>query len=156
MLLNVEASVKYDFNSMIWLSMVLVILKPYHVSNQAGLNFNTSDLYYGGNHFGSQYQWKTGNTGKSNPGRQAYSSLLYRLSYLDHIFTLHFNFYRRTLPHWYAFLTLFLNICILTRKVPITPSVTDSSQRWSYLQRRISQHLLFSWILFSKWSTLLR
>jgi hypothetical protein len=28
-----------------------------------------------------QNEWKTGNTGKLNPGRQAYSSLLYRLSY---------------------------------------------------------------------------
>jgi hypothetical protein len=32
---------------------------------------------------------KTGNTGKSNQGRQAYSSLLYRLSYPDHVCTLH-------------------------------------------------------------------
>jgi hypothetical protein len=34
---------------------------------------------------------KTANTGKLNPGRQACSSLLYLLSYPDHVSNLHFT-----------------------------------------------------------------
>jgi hypothetical protein len=34
---------------------------------------------------------KTGNTGKLNMGHQAYSSLLYQLSYPDHVSSLHFT-----------------------------------------------------------------
>jgi hypothetical protein len=40
------------------------------------------------------------------------SSLLYRLSYPDHLSTLHVTFYLPTSPHWYSFLALFLNICV--------------------------------------------
>jgi hypothetical protein len=54
-----------------------------------------------------------------------------------------------TSHRWYTFLTLFLNICVLRREVPIAPS-GNWSQRRSCLQRNISQHLfIFSWILFS-------
>jgi hypothetical protein len=52
--------------------------------------------------------------------------------------------------HWHTFLNLFLNICFLTREVPIASSCNRFQSVKVILQRRIFQHLfLFSWILFS-------
>jgi hypothetical protein len=55
-----------------------------------------------------------------------------------------------TSPHWNTFLTSFWIHASWRGKPHSSLQVTGSSQRWSYLQKRISRHLfLFSWTLFS-------
>jgi hypothetical protein len=62
-----------------------------------------------------------------------------------------------TSPHWYTFLTLFLNTWVLTREVPIAPWGNRFQSAMVLFIKEISQHLfLFSWTLFSNSDQLFR